>query len=372
MAVGFSYLPALIIYAVAGFGLSVFAGVLYRVRRAETAGDMIAFGPVRGLCQVFGSLVVSAAGTLLITDTGLFREEIPFGAVVLSALGFAALGWLLAEGVVRKTFRVFRKPVLLRGGILLAVLLLALGIGKTDLFGRVRFVPAPEEVASVTLQYNYGRSVELSPEDAAELHRHILDHRELLTNNDGRYLGHTDVNFYYGLQNGGSLYRKYRIADILDDNYAFQDNAITRELQELLSRPEYCIQTYFDKDAGELRENTVEYGSYQSYAWETDENGNPYILGQEEQRLTAGEAVELYRAILRDTEAGRVVPNGFGKESEVLGVLEFAWYGEPYDGSRFASYQDYERSVREQHARVDVTADMTETVACLERLTKTP
>ena len=139
------------IYAAVGVAFLVLALLLYRKRRMETAGDVVAVKPLR---KVFSfalgggcALVLAALLYVIFFEIGAAKGS-PF---MLLAIGLAlggAIGWFGAEMLTHKTFRVFGKSW--KGfAILFAVLALFLLEMRFDWLGFERSLPKPEDVQSV-------------------------------------------------------------------------------------------------------------------------------------------------------------------------------------------------------------------------------
>lgn len=318
----------LLIYAAVGVLLAVGGAVLYQIRRAENAGEMVAFSPVRTLCKLFGALVVCAVGADVTLTYGLFSENIPFWAVAAVVLVFGVLGWFIAEMVVRKSLRVFDKKALRSCGVFAAVLLILLGIGKLDLFGTVRYVPELEQVQSARIWYGRGAyNVEMDPADAAALHQTVLENRQELTNNPG-YGDDFSLQITYDMGGGQSLCRSYAPSS---------EGVIYQTLADLMKQPEYVYQSWLGDGEHLLDPDMFFECQYNSSSGES--RGFSYELAQ-----------QLHEAIFRDIEEGRVEPQGFGDWADVRTV---SFYQKAPDGSVLSV------------GMIPVTASMTHTLAWL-------
>lgn len=363
---GFASSGTIVIYGVVGAVLAVLSGVLYQIRPSETAGEMVSFGPVRLLCKIFGALVVCVAGALLFLASGLFTEEIPFAAVVLSVLGFGAVGWFAAEMVVQKTLRVFGKQHLTACGALLLTLLLLLGGAKLDLLGIVRHVPDAGDVASVEVNYNYGAAVAVTPQEAAELHQLVLDKPMYLTNNT--FMGpNISLQFAYTLKNGHKIYREYHVQ--------YTHNGIVQAAQALLEQPEYCYQTWFGILEDGVSPDNFQNGSISSYMQSFSESYTPFLSNADPEwredymNLTASQAVAIYGAICQDIADGNIIPDGFQNQvaMDALGSIDFECYVKDYDPS-MGTYAQYVEDTLTTYTQVDLYWSMEHTIACLEEM----
>ncbi len=354
---GFSEPSVPVIYGAAGVILAVLTGVVYQIRRAEAAGEMTAFPLVRTVCKLLGALVVTAGGTYIALSSGLFQQEIPFAAVVLFTLGFAAVGWIAAEMVVQKTLRVFTRKTGLSCGILLAVLLVLMGAGKLDLLGTVRYVPDTSEVRTATVCWGSGNEVTVDPEDAIALHQTVVDNLDALTNNPGKQpYWNLDITYQIG---DGYVKRSYYILYQYDETTLQCSGPIAVAAQTMLETPEYCLQTWVEDADGVTLENFWS-GTLSTYSQE----GSSYAITSNEPEthcwdLEGWEATALYAAFLRDVEAGNVPPSGFPIHDN-LGWLDIWYYPQAADGS-----------LRYDQMRVismDLLPEMAHTIACLREL----
>lgn len=363
---GFSGCRTIVIYGVAGAVLAILSGLLYQFRPSETAGEMVSFRPVRVLCKIFGAMMVCVVGALLFLSSGLFTEEIPFAAVVLAVLGFGAVGWFAAEMVVQKTLRVFGKKHLAACGALLLTLLLLLSGAKLDLLGIVRHVPDAGDVASVEVNYNYGTSVAVTPQEAAELHQLVLDKPMYLTNNT--FIGaNNSLQFVYTLESGRKIYREYHVQCF--------HNGIIQAAQALLEQPDYCYQTWFGILEDGVTTDSFQNGSISSYMQSFSENYTPFLSNADPQwredymDLTASQAVTLYGAICQDIQAGNMPPKGFGEffNSGSIGSIDFVCRVRDYDPS-VGTYTQYVEDTLTTYTQVDLYWSMEHTIACLEEM----
>lgn len=364
--IGFLQPGVITAYGLVGAVLAVLSGLLYQIRPSEAAGEMVAFGPVRVLCKIFGALMVCVAGALVFLSSGLFTEEIPFAAVVLAVLGFGALGWFAAEMVVRKTLRVFGKKNLAACGMLLAVLLLLIAGGKLDLFGVVRRVPDADKVAAAEVNYNYGNSVEVTPQEAAVLHQRVLDNPMYLTNNT--FVGPSiSLQFVYTLDSGRQIYREYHV----QNSY----NSIVQSANTLLEQPEYCYQTWFGPLEDGVTAYSFQYGSISSYNKSRTEEYIPYLSNADPEwhedymSLTASQAVAIYEAVCQDIQNGNMLPKGFDEflNSGPIGEIDMGCCIRDYDADR-ETYSEYAENTLTAYIVLDLSWSMEHTIACLEEM----
>ncbi len=161
---GWRYL--FILCAVAAVLLAL-AWVLYRRRKLEAAGDLLAFRclePVVLVCAaVTGATLLMGVN---ITFSGDLHPLIFFFAGLLT-------GWLVARMLLERSIRVIRKGTLLEAAALVAVLALSLGLTKLDVLGIETWQPRQEKVESIALANGYSGAI-LLMEDAQDIQT-ILD-----------------------------------------------------------------------------------------------------------------------------------------------------------------------------------------------------
>ena len=176
-------------YAAAGAALLGLAWLLYRRRRSESAGDVVAVGWMKPVFR-YGCAAYSAilGGRLLYAlfwesfQNGLYFTVLP---MILCMIVGGAVGYYAASMLLAKTLRVFRSTW--KGMLAVALGCAALcGAMKCDLFGVVRRVPAPDSVKLVNVyaaESNYyltpGKDDDLIAEVRA-LHQAIIDDKDYI------------------------------------------------------------------------------------------------------------------------------------------------------------------------------------------------
>lgn len=148
------------------------SGLLYRRRKLETAGDVVSIGilrPVFRYCAAIAGALLLAflLADLVLPDAASMGLE---GALIfaLFMLIGGLVGWLAAEMLVQKSFRVFHMGRKWFGFGALWLLLSALLLcGELDLTGYEKRLPEQDEVLSVSVDVS-GDSMELDePENIA-------------------------------------------------------------------------------------------------------------------------------------------------------------------------------------------------------------
>ncbi|MBR4425160.1 MAG: LPXTG cell wall anchor domain-containing protein, partial [Oscillospiraceae bacterium] len=209
---------ALWIYALAGLALLAGALLLYRRRRMESAGDVVA---IRALKPVFRWCMALGSGLLLATVFYFFlfvwneaqQADAVFLSTLLSMLLGAVLGWFAAEMLMRKSFRVFHGRTWAGAGLVCVLILAALLGVRYDLFGYERRVPAAQEVDSVLIRTPYTAllSSEEGIEQARTLHQSILEAKDYHTDPENGAQRGLYFTLDYELRGGGHLTREYHL-----------------------------------------------------------------------------------------------------------------------------------------------------------------
>jgi ABC-2 type transport system permease protein len=216
-----------ITYIIAAVILLGLGWLVYKYRKLEAAGDIIAFPalyPVFKYGVTFCLMLVG--GTYL---GGFSRQSFPM--LIIGYILGSLIGYFVAEILLHKSFKVLHSY---KGYLYYAAVILILFGGiSLDVFGFVKRVPTPEEVNKVYLGYNleewvyfekekkpeyleyrYGKNylennnpmLFESKESIAgitELHRHLIKERNK-AEGQSRYI-------IYTLKNGGYIIRQYGI-----------------------------------------------------------------------------------------------------------------------------------------------------------------
>lgn len=289
------------------------SGLLYRRRKLETAGDVVAIGilrPVFRYCAAIAGALLLAflLADLVLPDAASMGLE---GALIfaLFMLIGGLVGWLAAEMLVQKSFRVFHMGRKWFGFGALWLLLSALLLcGELDLTGYEKRLPEQDEVLSVSVDVS-GDSMELDePENIAavlELHESVIEGKDAYesaarsraslgygtasseTANTATNYNPQNLRLCYELADGRRLQRRYYIS--LSQKDAELLETVSNSVEGILSRKQPDI---------EPSASTV---SYASVSW-VNAQGEPESL-----ELSGAEAAELYwNCILPDMQDGNI------------------------------------------------------------------
>ena len=216
----------LIAYLIFGIVLSVIALALYRKRRMECAGDVIA---VKSLRPVFKYCVTFCAAICF----GLFFYIIIYSAfsgisasLLVLSLGLligAFIGYFASEMLLKKSFHVFKGQW--KGYIIVAILCIVFAVVcVTEMLDLSSKLPEANEIQSMTCS---GESAVYELNDRKDIDAMLKINKAIIANrseyadlvDDNGELGTTVgyITFRYFLRDGSTVNREYTI--LRDDNY---------------------------------------------------------------------------------------------------------------------------------------------------------
>ena len=291
----------LYVCAAVGVVLLVLAMFLYKKRKLECAGDMMA---TKKLEPVFLAVFALAVGSLLQLVYVAFLGYESYGATTF-LWGGLVIGWFAGLMLLRKSSRVFRLKSFLGLGLLALALGGSLLLNSMDVFGITRWVPQAEDVKSVKLGLSYMASVTLEePEDIED----VLRLHELAA--DARLEGDMGaVNRPVELQDGDGT--------LVEITYEMQDGSVHAR--------EYYI--LIDSEAGDITRkffsrfepvfNQYYYGQFDKGEIHSPDDLMALLATPEEiiisgvevpqEQLTVENTKKLLEAIIADSEAGNLV-----------------------------------------------------------------
>lgn len=243
------------VYAAVGVALLALAWLMYRRRRSESAGDVVAVGWMKPVfrygCAAFSAIL---GGRLLYAlfwesfQNGLYFTVLP---MILCMIVGGAVGYYAASMLLAKTLRVFRSTW--KGMLAVALGCIALCAAmKFDVFGVVRRVPAADSVKQVNL-YTADSNYYLTPgqddeliEKVRALHQAIINDKdyaltaasaasEACTDREVLY-AYTTVRFTYTLNSGLKVERQYDL--YLTRDRMAQEGTYDNLLDRLINSPE--------------------------------------------------------------------------------------------------------------------------------------
>lgn len=286
--------------AAIGVVLIGLALLLYRKRKLECAGDLMATRKLEPAFLVLFSVV--AAGVFQLVYVAFIGYH-AYGSATFLWIGLA-VGWFAGLMLLRRSSRVFSGKSFLGLIAVAAALGLSLLVNAMDPFGITYWTPKAEEVKSVTLHLSYMSDVKLEEpgdiEEAIALHALAADARlegELgavnaavdLEDGDGTY-----IEIEYEMKDGTTAVREYMI---LIDSEA---GDITRRL---FSRIEAIFDNYYYSPLAEAVYSAEDLMEFAEAAERISVSG----VGLPEEQLTPENAQKLVQAIIADCEKGNLV-----------------------------------------------------------------
>lgn len=259
-------------YAAAGAALLGLAWLLYRRRRSESAGDVVAVGWMKPVfrygCAAYSAILGGRLLYALLWDSFQSSRYFTVLPMILCMIAGGAIGYYAASMLLAKTPRVFKTTW--KGMLAVALGCAALcGAMKCDLFGVVRRVPAPDSVKLVNV-YAAGGNYYLTPgkddaliEEVRALHQAIVDDRDyIMSTAEGRSVymeteegsytigapaseivstsvssfANTSVRFTYTLNSGLKVERRYNL--YLTQNRMDQEDTYDHLLDQLINSQE--------------------------------------------------------------------------------------------------------------------------------------
>lgn len=303
------------IYFAVGLVLAVCAYLFYEKRPSETAGDAVSFRWLRPIVK----WVIAVCGGMVM---GLFLVSLFLGErnIVMATAAmciFGVLCYIAVEMLLRKSYRVFRWPLLTGCGILCAVFVVLSVMLHADVFGYEKAIPVLNDVESVDVSGS-GASYSAQFSDSADIQKVLTLHEELIGASDEvkmedidtasaeRKTSYLEIN--YVLENGTTLQRSYYFAIPEGSN-------LHHMLNDFYNDPAVRHQTIFPQyeEGGEAN---VTGGMVNLYDCTDDEKLEYGVSRQFE--LTRDQAREIYTTLGRETceKGNRDILTGGGLQCE--------------------------------------------------------
>lgn len=293
-AVSLTNWSALLGYIIAAVVFSVTALLLYRKRRMESAGDVIA---VNSLRPVFKFCVTACAalcfGLLFFVIISTLFTSLSMSMLVLSAgliIG-AFIGYFASEMLLKKSFHVFKGSW--KGFVITAVLCIVFAfVCVTDLFDLSSQLPDADDIEAISCN-SESRGVDIKNRSDIEallkVNKAIIADRDKYEGLDDTDLENTGyVSIRYKLKDGRVICRGYTL--LIDDNYkAYYEVLSSENIVKDIFTPEVPVTVQNVYDA------SFEYPS---------STGEMNTIS-----LTPEQAVDFYdNALMKDIESGAKKP----------------------------------------------------------------
>ncbi|MBQ9458811.1 MAG: hypothetical protein IJU66_02660 [Oscillospiraceae bacterium] len=388
-------LDTLLIYAAVGIVFAALGLLVYRKRHSEATGSTVAIGWARPIFKYGVTFCTALAlGQLFYyLFFGQYRTNGNFslpGALACMAAA-ALIGYFTAEMLLKKSFRVWKGGW--KGAAAVTLALAALGVAMSfDLFGFESRVPDEAKVEWATVSWYGGNgdhfSVQIRDGEtlrlAAGVHRAFAADKQRQLSIDRGDLSVTDSD---ARLSSGSLYLAYCLKDGRMVNRSYDSFLIWADELGDAASPAAALTALYNAPVVKLQRTLsivgMDYGPdcdparlpdlrfTGGYCRRTKHSETGGYLGEEERELTAAEAREIFDAIVRDAESGRVRDSLFGYEPELWGALDL--YATYLDTSVDASTLPVNPNCPETRRRSRdfaprVTKQMTDTIAVLREI----
>ena len=283
-----------------GLVLAILGVLIVRRRHMESAGEIVAVPVLRPVFRVCMTVGCGLGIPMFWAAATADYRPTSFAMLVLSVLLCAALGFFLAEMLIKKTLRVFDhgwKQL----GVLCACLLAFLILTKLDVTGYETHIPDRAEIESVELtDYIGGTLREPETIDAfLDFQRGVVAHREENRSALPDRRAH-NIWLTYHLKNG-KTYTRYYLLPLSDELYADLGSDL-RAWERVMNMQEVrMLKLWADVDWSEA---DVE-NAWVEITREREGDMGPRVEAHEP--LTPAQAVSLYReGIFPDAENGNI------------------------------------------------------------------
>ena len=320
----------LAIYLAAALVLYAAAFITYKKRHIEQAGEFITVGWVKPIFRFGVALAGGFLGGILMRE---FLRGIGIGCnmalFVILLLIFGAVCFFIADMLLHKSFRVFKKKNWMHCGICMAAIVVTffgiLGIGRQY----ENYQPELAEIESAYVDWGY--EIELEAEEAEvilALHKEILANRELCMKEMEKsgYRDYEYVRIGYYLKNGDYTRRSYE----LPNGYEQIDSILT-QIAEMETDVDNYLNYVFVENYEDIE---VFYGGYFEAQFVedsfTDSDGD-MVYNYNTVQFSEEQAKEIYEAIIADVNAGTLMKYNIYSEWIREGQKAEAWkYSEAY------------------------------------------
>lgn len=332
VAVTYSHWLPTVIYCLVGLIFSAAALMVFRKRRMESAGDVVA---VRCMHPVFkyGVTVCSALCGGLLLYTVLFalfesRSASVF-IMILSMIIFAFIGYFGAKMLLEKSFHVFRGSWV--GFIVVCCLCAVFTLCcDLDVCGIGAYVPKEGSIKSITV---YQRGPVEDPaiiENYRQLHEKIVSYKD-----EYEHIVYSDdtesIMFEYELKNGRTVSREYTLP---------MDDENVERYYELANTPSLLLERFSPSIPADE---------------EHCSQAILYIGDNQRIDLTPAQAIDFYRnALLPDIKAGHKV---ISRTYDDIIATMYITFEQEIDNSRYYDSQDIV---------VEITTDCTECISWIK------
>lgn len=227
--ISFSHWRYLICAAAAGVVFLGISFLLYRRRKLECAGDLIALRPAKPIFLVIYTL---SAGALLHSMASISDSfTLPFLCIGL------LIGYFTGRMLLERSLRVFGKRSLLGAAAFAGVLIVSMLIVRLDPIGITKYVPEPEQIQSVSIgnwvsaSRYYMEEYAIHLQEKADIERITKLHKSLISL-DTEGIDSVPIQISYATSDGRTIRRYYQIP---------VNSETFLESRSIFSRPEVVL-----------------------------------------------------------------------------------------------------------------------------------
>lgn len=279
-------------YAAVAVLLLAAAYWLYKNRKIETAGDFISIALLKPVFRWGVALMGGVLSSLFVTSILMSAHSINiFASILVSIIVFGFICFFVAEMLLQKNFRVFRKKRILEWLGFTVVAVLFISLFKLDVFGIERRIPSQDEIEAAFVYMDYPIQVgEAQLSELLEIHHKVIEEKEeylkISKENEGYYY----TTFRYYLKDGSVFERRYALP--VTDEYVEDTGSPTARILEWERDPEKLKEQILGRN---YKINNYYSGYIDLYT--EDGKSDTYVFNRDE-------LDELIQAIILDIDAG--------------------------------------------------------------------
>lgn len=231
--------------------------------------------------------------------------------------------------LLRRTTRVFRPRALIGFAVFCIALFASLGLTKQDVWGIVRYVPAPEDVTAVSIGYGYK---DYHTEDLEEIQDLTALHTQAIVEQEDANHFSFALCWTYTMKNGTTVQRQYHVP---------YDSTTGQAVRRYFSKAAFI----FDTTQPQALVQQLKYAALSDISTNADLKSHVF---------SGDEAAELMTAILADCEAGTMAQRTyFHVDDEDRVTLDLAFGDDTYVGVHIWRCCENTWSWLERHGAID-------------------
>ena len=355
------------VYALSGLVLLALAYALYRKRRSESAGDVVAVGWMKPVFRYGVAICGAMLGGLGLYAVfwGSFQSSDYYDVIpmIVSMLIAGAISYYAASMLLAKSLRVFRGSWKGLGATALCAVAVCCAL-RFDLFGVETRVPSADQIEYMTL-YTADNNYTLYPEKDAELLEEVRA-VHLAIAEDADYIKAMSENWMSG---GEETFENVSMYNMVRVNYYMKNGTrVLRRYSVPVSQDRLTQEGTYDYALDQLVNSAAMkaerfhlVGGYQP------ENGYIYLEASNEDGVSFGtkEARAIHEAVRKDVASGTCgnynwfVNNNRANQYAIDLNLEFEMEDRAVSGQTYSQYDSI---------NITVYPEMTHTVSALLEL----